>query len=87
MYSLVRLTATSLTHNSSMDWSLLRRGFLAITLALALVFALALTARAVDPPPDGHYPHQNTAEGLDALLSLTIGQENTAIGFNALKTR
>ena len=41
-------------------------------------------ALAVDPPPDGGYPNQNTAEGEDALFSLTTGTDNTAIGFNAL---
>ena len=42
-------------------------------------------ARAVDPPPDGGYPNQNTAEGCeDALFSLTTGSGNTVIGFNAL---
>jgi len=39
---------------------------------------------AVDPPPDGGYPIRNTAEGEDALLSLTTGYNNTAVGFNAL---
>ena len=47
-------------------------------------FALSPTARAVDPPPDGGYPNQNTAEGEDALFSLTTGADNTAMGFDAL---
>src|SRR5262245_9628015 len=47
-------------------------------------FGIAPQARAVDPPPDGGYPNQNTAEGEDALLSLTTGAYNTAIGFEAL---
>ena len=51
--------------------------------ACALV-ALMSTARAVAPPPDGGYPNQNTAEGNDALFSLTTGIGNTAVGFNAL---
>jgi hypothetical protein len=48
--------------------------------------ALAPAALAVDPPPDGGYPDQNTAEGEDALFSLTSspGNDNTAIGFNVL---
>jgi len=54
-----------------------------IVLTLAC-FALSPGARAVDPPPDGGYPNQNTAEGDDALFSLDTGRDNTAIGFNAL---
>jgi len=40
--------------------------------------------RAVDPPPDGGYPNQNTAEGEDALLVLTSGFFNTAVGYRTL---
>jgi hypothetical protein len=47
-------------------------------------FALSPQARAVDPPPDGGYPGNNTAEGDDALLRLTNGTDNTAVGFQAL---
>jgi len=47
-------------------------------------FALVQTAQAVNPPPDGGYPGGNTAEGQDALFSLTDGDHNTAIGANAL---
>src|SRR2546423_600668 len=55
------------------------------TITLIAACALVLTtARAVDPPPDGGYPNQNTAEGEDALFSLTTGFGNTALGFDAL---
>ena len=47
-------------------------------------FALLQNAQAVVPPPDGGYANENTAEGQNALLSLTTGTDNTAIGFNAL---
>ena len=40
--------------------------------------------RAVVPAPDGGYPGFNTAEGTDALFSLTSGVGNNAIGFQAL---
>ena len=66
-----------------MSRSPLRPGFLLIPLVLAW-FAFSPAIRAVDPPPDGGYPNQNTAEGEDALFSLTTGFGNTAIGFNAL---
>jgi len=62
------------------------RGFLLIPLALALAWlALPPAARAVVPPPDGGYPNFNTAEGTDALFSLTTGANNTAIGSLALR--
>jgi hypothetical protein len=50
-------------------------------------FALAPLAHAVVPAPDGGYANGNTAEGTDALFSLTpSGQYNTAVGLNALYT-
>ncbi|PYV72025.1 MAG: hypothetical protein DMG96_27415, partial [Acidobacteria bacterium] len=59
------------------------RAFLLIPFVL-VCFALSPTARAVDPAPDGGYPGDNTAEGEDALFSLTTGFGNTATGFDAL---
>ena len=47
-------------------------------------FALSPAVRAVSPPPDGGYANGNTAEGTDALFSLTTGTNNTAAGFLAL---
>ena len=47
-------------------------------------FAFPPTARAVNPPPDGNYPGFNTAEGDNALFSLTTGLYNTAVGAKAL---
>jgi hypothetical protein len=43
-------------------------------------------AEAVNPPPDGGYPGGNTAEGQNALLSLTTGTYNTAVGLYSLKS-
>ena len=78
-------TETSLTRNS-INWSSRHRRSVAgllIVFAFAY-FALSPSARAVDPPPDGGYPNQNTAEGDNALFALTTGANNTAIGFYAL---
>ena len=36
------------------------------------------------PAPDGGYPGNNTAEGTDALFTLTTGANNTAIGYTTL---
>jgi hypothetical protein len=47
-------------------------------------FGLLRTVQAVSPPPDGGYPGGNTAEGQDALSSLTTGSDNTAIGVATL---
>ena len=57
----------------------------AILVAVAC-FGLSPMAQALlpPPPPDGGYPNQNTAEGEDALFSLTTGGFNTAIGSQAL---
>jgi hypothetical protein len=57
--------------------------FLLIPLVVAC-FALSPTAQAVDPPPEGGYPGQNTAEGEDALFNLSTGTDNTALDFEAL---
>jgi hypothetical protein len=47
-------------------------------------FALLPRAQAVVPAPDGGYPNGTTAEGTNALFSLTTGVWNTALGFEAL---
>jgi hypothetical protein len=43
-------------------------------------------AQAVVPPPDGGYPNFNTAEGQNALFSLTTGVANTAVGWFSLES-
>jgi hypothetical protein len=47
---------------------------------------LATSMQAISPPPDGGYPGGNTAEGQNALLSLTVGAYNTAVGVSSLRT-
>ena len=58
-----------------------------LTIFLALgSLALSQIAKAVVPAPDGGYPGGNTAEGQNALLSLTTGGFNTAVGFLSLRS-
>src|SRR5438045_3294630 len=53
----------------------------ALLISLLIVcFALLPRAQAVVPAPDGGYPGGNTAEGTNALFSLTSGVWNTALG-------
>jgi hypothetical protein len=66
--------------------SSIRRYVLPLVLLLIICAAFSQTAQAVSPPPDGGYAGGNTAEGQDALLSLTTGTYNTAIGFLSLKS-
>jgi uncharacterized coiled-coil protein SlyX len=56
---------------------------LPVALVLAC-FELLPRAQAVVPPPDGGYPGFNTAEGQNALFSLTTGSANTAVGWYSL---
>ena len=53
---------------------------------LIVCLAWVQNAQAVVPPPDGGYPGNNTAEGQNALLSLTTGVNNTAVGWFSLKS-
>jgi trimeric autotransporter adhesin len=53
-------------------------------LSVLACFALLPGAQAVMPPPDGGYPGFNTAEGQNALFSLTTGVANTGVGWYSL---
>jgi len=54
-------------------------------IGLTLLCPAAPKAFGVSPPPDGGYPGGNTAEGQNALFSLTSGGFNTAIGLFSLR--
>jgi endosialidase-like protein len=77
------MTTQSIT--KSIGQSPLRLGFFLITLGLVCLALLPIpNALAVTPAPDGGYVGWNTAEGQDALFSLTSGGFNTAVGGHAL---
>src|SRR5437763_2128679 len=60
---------------------------LAIPIVLVLGFMAFLpNAQAISPAPDGCYPNFTTAEGCNALNSLTTGAGNTGLGWWALFT-
>ncbi len=83
MYESIQLTDTmpALGNSTSRSPS---RPALIVTALILTSFVLSPTARAVEPEPDGGYPNDTTAEGENALLNLTTGFSNTAIGFDAL---
>jgi trimeric autotransporter adhesin len=70
---------TMKNRNNRITTILLAVGFLALA-----CFALPQRTQAVSPAPDGGYTGGNTAEGTNALLSLTTGRYNTAVGLFSL---
>ena len=82
----INLKTTTLAVRNSISPATAERGFLLVALALTW-FALSPVAQAQlpSPTPDGGYPNDNTAEGTNALFSLTTGSQNTANGSVALE--
>jgi uncharacterized coiled-coil protein SlyX len=77
IYSSARRTKSSILGKNE--------GHRALIMTMGCLALLAVSeANAVNPPPDGGYPGENTAEGTNALFSLTSGINNTAVGFDAL---
>ena len=76
------MKTTALPLNNSLNRSL-SRAFILIPFVLAC-FALFPQVRAVSPVPDGCYNNFTTAEGCDALNSVTNGSGNTALGWRSL---
>ena len=58
--------------------------FYLLLIGVLACFWLAPQVRAVSPGPDGCYPGFTTAEGCNALQSLTTGTGNTGIGWYSL---
>ena len=83
--SITRSQLPVTNHYSPLTTLPLWRGFLLILL-VHICFALMPAAKAVSPTPDGGYPGGNTAEGGNALFSLTSGGYNTAVGFFSLRS-
>ncbi len=54
-----------------------------VTIVVAC-FGLLPQMHAISPPPDGCYPGFTTAEGCNALQSLTTGLGNTGVGWYSL---
>src|SRR6266480_2105996 len=61
-----------------------KKTMLVAVLPVLACLAFLPGARAISPPPDGCDPNFTTAEGCDALSSLTIGAGNTALGWRSL---
>src|SRR5260370_16932565 len=82
--NLFRLKNPTSLARDSISRSPLRYGLFLIPLVLA-AFALSPTAQAqLSPPPDGGYTGDNTAEGTDALFTLTPRTKNPPIVFTPL---
>lgn len=55
-----------------------------LTALTFVCLAVGPKGQAVSPPPDGGYPRFNTAEGQNALLNLSTGVGNAAVGWYSL---
>jgi Chaperone of endosialidase len=85
MNQLTELKTTTSRLRNSLVRVVAGRGLLPAALAFTYVASFQIpSVWAVNPAPDGGYPNFNTAEGTNALFSLTSGKSNTAIGYQAL---
>src|SRR5215471_17135653 len=62
----------------------MKHRILTAILPVLACFGPSPAAQAVGPAPDGCYSNFTTAEGCDALKSLTAGAGNTALGWRSL---
>ena len=82
---MTRLKRAELTHREiKKKENNMKSRNLILTSILIICVGLLSKAHAVSPPPDGGYPGGNTAEGANALLSLTTGIYNNAVGIYSL---
>ena len=66
-------------------WSHLKSTILPVFVIIVVAcFGLVAQMHAISPPPDGCYPGFTTAEGCNALQSLTTGLGNTGVGWYSL---
>jgi hypothetical protein len=65
-----KTTIPFITKSTMHSGAVMRCGIIAV---LLVCFGLLPKGQTVNPPPDGGYPGGNTAEGQNALLSLTSG--------------
>jgi hypothetical protein len=75
---------TTILSTNCVQRSLVRSALLFMPFLIGC-FVLLPEAQAVVPAPDGGYPNFTTAEGQNALLHLTTGTANTAIGWLSLR--
>jgi len=64
----------------------LKKIYPVLMITLLFTFGPMPFAKGVVPPPDGGYPNFTTAEGQNALFTLTSGAANTAVGWFSLKS-
>jgi hypothetical protein len=81
---LQRINSAEEKEGKSMKQPIRLNNTIPLFLVTLTCLAFGPTVEAVNPPPDGGYQGHNTAEGKDALFSLTTGTNNTVIGFEAL---
>jgi len=79
------MKTTTSTINNQINDPLLRCA-LTLTLFALICVGFLPEAQAVSPAPDGGYPGGNTAKGQNALLRLTTGTFNTAIGLFSVES-
>jgi hypothetical protein len=72
-------------HLPAFYFTLMKTKIPSFLITLLVCLGLSQNAQPVTPAPDGGYPGGNTAEGDNALLSLTSGNYDTALGFRSLE--